>query len=296
MKDVVEHLQRVTQLLSSPEILEQICTIESFLSDFSDTGKLTSLLKSLFKDKDIAKEQRDSLTKAVVTNVSQYLDSLRSGGLIQELNLSLTPDMDEEALQTSTAAFLQDWMDNHKDKITRIMENVLLSLVGTIKEAEERIKKIRETEESLERHKGLVRQYADSLQRLKSDFDNYKQRVKTEKERAGEAAVEELLKLILPVLDSFDSALGHAPPESEQDEAWQGLRMIRQLMDKALRDTGLEPIDTDGAEFNPEIHEAMFTEQVKGIESETVLEEMRSGYRYRGRVIRPSQVKVGIPD
>lgn len=129
--------------------------------------------------------------------------------------------------------------------------------------------------------------------RLLADFDNYRRRSRAELASAGQQAQEEMALMLLPVLDNFDRAL--AAGGESCDSLRTGMNMIcRQLVD-TLRQAGLEPIEATGMPFNPEFHEAVASSGDVG-DQPVVLQELRRGYTFKGRVIRPSMVEVGASE
>ena len=124
--------------------------------------------------------------------------------------------------------------------------------------------------------------YLDALQRLQAEFDNYRKRMAKESTDRITAGIGGLAEQMLPVLDACEAAVAHG---DEGVEAILG--SLRQVLDRA----GLERIDAVGAPFDPSEHEAVMHEPGEGDE-QVVTEEMRAGYRWNGRVIRPAMVKV----
>src|SRR5438874_13495754 len=127
--------------------------------------------------------------------------------------------------------------------------------------------------------------------RLAADFDNYKKRSRQEQLETIQHASAELIGRLLPVLDDLRSALEHKP--AGVDEAWsKGLELGVRKLEEALSAHGLEPIASVGARFDPKFHEAVGHEESEEHPEDTVVSELRRGYRIRDRVVRPSLVKV----
>lgn len=144
--------------------------------------------------------------------------------------------------------------------------------------------------EELAREKSKAEENYNLLLRIQADFDNFRKRTLKEKEDIRGFATESLLTLLLPVLDNFQRAL-QSPPGNSQEFA-AGVKMIyRQLME-VLENEGLEVIDALGEEFDPNLHEAVMQEEGSGQPDNTVSEELRRGYLFKGRLIRPAMVKV----
>src|SRR5438067_7707900 len=120
--------------------------------------------------------------------------------------------------------------------------------------------------------------YLDALKRLQADFENYKKRIIKQQTEHLERAAEGLVETLLPVLDTFDQALVHG----------EGFDQVLASLMGVLEKEGLERIQPDGAEFDPNEHDAVAHEprddDAHGAE---VIEVMRPGYRWKGRVVRP---------
>jgi len=128
-------------------------------------------------------------------------------------------------------------------------------------------------------------EYLDALRRLQADFENYKKR--TDKQRAEhvERAAGELVSRLLPVCDTADLAIAHGGGE-EVKQVWTALM-------EALERVGLERIDPVGVPFDPTVHDAVAHEPGDGGGGDPeVVEVFRTGYLWKGRVLRAAMVKV----
>jgi len=128
-------------------------------------------------------------------------------------------------------------------------------------------------------------EYLDALRRLQADFENYKKRVDKQRQEQGERAAGELVNKLLPVCDTVDLAIAHGGGE-EVKQVWTALF-------DALEREGLERIDPVGEPFDPTIHDAVAHDPGEGGSGgPEVVEVFRTGYRWKGRVLRPAMVKV----
>jgi molecular chaperone GrpE len=125
-------------------------------------------------------------------------------------------------------------------------------------------------------------------QRVQADFENYRKRVLREQTAVVERATEGLVEAILPVLDSFELALGTLADADESVR--KGVELVYAELLDVLEKRGLERVETDGKPFDPNLHEAVLQEGGDG--DPVVAETMRTGYRLKGRVLRPAMVKV----
>src|SRR2546430_9640219 len=130
--------------------------------------------------------------------------------------------------------------------------------------------------------------------RLAADFDNYKKRARLDQLETMQHASAELIGRLLPVLDDLRNVLDHKP--DGVDESWvKGLELSVRKLEEALGAHGLQPIESVGERFDPKVHEAVGHEESSEHPEDTVVSELRRGYRVRDRVVRPALVKVARP-
>ncbi|HSL93560.1 MAG TPA: nucleotide exchange factor GrpE [Bacillota bacterium] len=127
------------------------------------------------------------------------------------------------------------------------------------------------------------------LLRLQADMDNLRKRTAREKDEWWQLATADLLKQLLPVLDNFERALGTAPAEG--DEWAQGIIMVARQMQSTLEALGLEEVCNEGC-FDPNCHEALMPDADPDKQENMVTAVFEKGYRYKGRLLRPSKVRV----
>lgn len=137
-----------------------------------------------------------------------------------------------------------------------------------------------------------VEELTADLQRLRADFENYRKRVDVEKAQMADYAKAATIMKLLPVVDTIERAIAHAPAELA-DNAWaQGVTSLSKNLDKSLAELGLARIAAvPGTSFDPNLHEAVSMED-EGGEHEVIAEELRAGYTLSGTVVRPSMVRV----
>jgi molecular chaperone GrpE len=131
-------------------------------------------------------------------------------------------------------------------------------------------------------------EYLDTLRRVQADFENYKKRVLRQQTEHLERAAEGLVTKLLAVLDTVDLALAHAGEEADA-----ALSQVAGSLWDVLGKEGLEKLEPLGGAFDPNEAEAVMHEPAdEGQSAPEVVEVLRPGYRWRGRVIRPAMVKV----
>lgn len=130
-------------------------------------------------------------------------------------------------------------------------------------------------------------------QRVQADFENYRKRMLREQTDAIGRANESMVEHLLPVLDSLELAVGQLGDGDEHVR--KGLELVYAELLGVLEKAGLERIDATGVPFDPTVHEAVLQEGDSDGEP-VVAETVRTGYRLKGRVLRPAMVKVARKD
>jgi molecular chaperone GrpE len=134
--------------------------------------------------------------------------------------------------------------------------------------------------------------YREDLQRLKAEFDNYRKRIVKEQTGLVERAAGSLVLRLLPVLDNFELAVAAAEESRDFERMLKGIEMVFGELKEVLASEGLAAIPAKGKPFDPNYHEAALETGGDEEGEPYVAEELRSGYTFKGRVLRPSMVKV----
>ena len=128
------------------------------------------------------------------------------------------------------------------------------------------------------------------LQRVQADFVNFKRSVDSQLAQAEQRGQLKVTVKFLDIIDDIERALSHVP-ENLQNNPWvQGLKKVYQGLLKKMTELKLNKIEALGADFNPELHEAVMRGDT---DSEKVTEVLKNGYTYEGVVVRHAMVKVG---
>ncbi len=137
-----------------------------------------------------------------------------------------------------------------------------------------------------------VDELTGDLQRLRADFENYRKRIEAEKAQLADLTKAATIMKLLPVVDTIERAIVHAPADLA-DNAWaQGVVALGKNLNTSLAGLGLTRIDArPGTPFDPSVHEAVSMSGEDG-EHEVVAEELQPGYKLGDQVIRPSMVRV----
>ena len=125
-----------------------------------------------------------------------------------------------------------------------------------------------------------------------ADFDNIRKRLERESKDSIEFANVDLVLQFLPILDNFQLALQHANNNADYDSLLQGVKQILKQMESTLQKQGVEAIDAVGKMFDPAEHEAVGHMASDEFEEGVVAQDLRTGYRMKGKCIRPAIVRV----
>ena len=136
--------------------------------------------------------------------------------------------------------------------------------------------------------------YLDKLQRLQADMENIQKITRKQIETVTSRASERLLVKLLPSLDALRQAVKmvYSNNSLPRDEIAVGLKMLEEQLAQVLETEGLEEIPAEGKPLDPELHEVVSYMETSDVPENSVLEEVRKGYKLNGKVIRPSLVVV----
>ena len=126
--------------------------------------------------------------------------------------------------------------------------------------------------------------------RLTADYDNYRKRAQREKEDVRQFANQGLLEKLLPVLDNFEMAI--TAVKEADPSIKDGVQMIYDQLFAVLNDSGMEPIDAMGEQFDPNLHEALSQEETSDANEGAVVQQVQRGYKLNDRLVRPARVVV----
>jgi len=131
----------------------------------------------------------------------------------------------------------------------------------------------------------------DRLLRGRAEFDNFRKRTERERSDYIQYAAMEMVRELLPILDDFERAL---KVETADREYAKGVELIYQRMYDSLKKMGLEPIATEGQQFDPNLHQAIERVPTKDAQDQMVLGEFQRGYNFKGKLLRPAMVRVAV--
>ena len=132
-------------------------------------------------------------------------------------------------------------------------------------------------------------QLLDRLARLQAEFDNARKREARERAEFRDFATAAAIEPLLPSLDHFNLAL---KAKGTPEQFRQGVELIARQLEEALKGLGVVPVESVGAQFNPHLHEALGSVETSDVPDHEVVEELRRGYKFKERLLRPAQVRV----
>lgn len=149
--------------------------------------------------------------------------------------------------------------------------------------------KSKKTEELEQR----IAELTNDLQRTRADFENYRKRSEGDKAATYQHGQSAAILKLLPVIDNIERAVAYTPAELADNKWVQGIAGLVKNLEKSLEGLNLKRIDAAaGADFNPDVHEAIqFDEEAQG-DKEVIAEELQAGYVLNGQPIRHAMVKV----
>ncbi len=136
----------------------------------------------------------------------------------------------------------------------------------------------------------------DLYMRAIAEYQNFRRRNEEQKKEAISFANSELLRSLLPILDNFERAIASAEKNQAFEALSNGVTLIMRQMQDFLSKNGVEPIESVGEIFDPNLHEAIIRVEDEEHDENTILDEIQKGYTLKGRVLRPAQVRVAVKE
>ncbi|MEZ7187146.1 nucleotide exchange factor GrpE [uncultured Pseudoalteromonas sp.] len=145
----------------------------------------------------------------------------------------------------------------------------------------------------LEAAKQTINDQKDSVVRAAADVENMRRRAAQDVEKAHKFALEKFANELLPVIDNLERAIEFSDKENEQlKPVLEGIEMTVKSFNDAVSKFGVEIVNPQGEQFNPEFHQAMSIQPSNDVAPNTVLAVMQKGYTLNGRLLRPAMVMV----
>ncbi len=168
------------------------------------------------------------------------------------------------------------------------------SIEECMEENENLKKEIERLQEKLQKTEEAAKRLSALYQSIQNEFEAYKERMRREKEEAKEEGALRLAKGFMEIVDNFEKALESVKSTTDINAILKGVQMIHYQLTKFLQEQGIEKIDTSSG-FNPLEHEAIETVISTEHQPNEIIKVVQTGYRYKGKTIRPAKVIVAIP-
>lgn len=146
-----------------------------------------------------------------------------------------------------------------------------------------------QTNSDLESTQKELEETVDRLKRVMAEFENYKKRNSKEKEMLYNSILSDIIASFLPVVDTLEKA---CVAETKDESMKQGIELVVKQINDIFTKFGVETIETVGAPFDPEVHEAVSSVQDDTLGEKIVKEEFRKGYKIGSKIIRHAMVVV----
>ncbi|WP_336821735.1 nucleotide exchange factor GrpE [Staphylococcus capitis] len=147
-------------------------------------------------------------------------------------------------------------------------------------------------DEKIQELEKLANDNEEKYLRLYAEFENYKRRFQNENQINKTYQAQGVLTDILPSIDNIERALQIEGDDESFKSLQKGVQMVHESLLRALKDNGLEEIEAEGQEFDPNLHQAVVQDDNPDFKSGEITQELQKGYKLKDRVLRPSMVKV----
>ena len=138
-----------------------------------------------------------------------------------------------------------------------------------------------------------IDELTDLLKRNMAEFDNFRKRTEKEKATMYDMGAKSIVEKLLPIVDNFERGLATVSDEEKADNSFaNGMDLIYKQILKLFEDLGVEAIETEGKEFDPNLHNAVMHIEDENLGENVIAQEFQKGYTYKGTVIRHSMVQV----
>ncbi|WP_457634550.1 nucleotide exchange factor GrpE [Persephonella sp.] len=181
-----------------------------------------------------------------------------------------------------------------KEKKQEEREEKEISIEECLEQNKKLSQEIDQLKEKLQKTEEAAKKLSMLYQSLQKEFEDYKVRMRKEKEEAKEEGALRLAKGFMEIIDNFEKALESAQKTTDINALMKGIQMIHYQLYRFLQEQGIEKIDTSSG-FNPLEHEAVETVISKEHKPNEIIKVIQTGYKFRGRTVRPAKVIVAIP-
>ena len=207
----------------------------------------------------------------------------------------------DESVKQNAESQTGETTENNSEEASNSVENTESNNSQDVETNEEATKKDASNEDDenvdpkdqeIERLQQLANDNEEKYLRLYAEFENYKRRIQNENKINKTYQAQGVLTDILPTIDNIERALQIEGDNDSFKSLQKGVQMVHESLLRALKDNGLEEIESEGQSFDPNVHQAVVQDDNPEYESGVITQELQKGYKLKDRVLRPSMVKV----
>ncbi|PTI12282.1 nucleotide exchange factor GrpE [Staphylococcus warneri] len=207
----------------------------------------------------------------------------------------------DESVKQNAESQTEETTENNSEETSNSVENTESNNTQDVETNEEAANKDASNEEDenvdpkdqeIERLQQLANDNEEKYLRLYAEFENYKRRIQNENKINKTYQAQGVLTDILPTIDNIERALQIEGDDDSFKSLQKGVQMVHESLLRALKDNGLEEIESEGQAFDPNVHQAVVQDDNPEYESGVITQELQKGYKLKDRVLRPSMVKV----
>ena len=207
----------------------------------------------------------------------------------------------DESVKQNAESQTEETTENNSEEASNSVENTESNNSQDVETNEEAANKDASNEEDenvdpkdqeIERLQQLANDNEEKYLRLYAEFENYKRRIQNENKINKTYQAQGVLTDILPTIDNIERALQIEGDDDSFKSLQKGVQMVHESLLRALKDNGLEEIESEGQAFDPNVHQAVVQDDNPEYESGVITQVLQKGYKLKDRVLRPSMVKV----
>lgn len=207
----------------------------------------------------------------------------------------------DESVKQNAESQTEETTENNSEETSNSVENTESNNSQDVETNEEAANKDASNEEDenvdpkdqeIERLQQLANDNEEKYLRLYAEFENYKRRIQNENKINKTYQAQGVLTDILPTIDNIERALQIEGDDDSFKSLQKGVQMVHESLLRALKDNGLEVIESEAQAFDPNVHQAVVQDDNPEYESGVITQELQKGYKLKDRVLRPSMVKV----
>ena len=203
---------------------------------------------------------------------------------INETTEEMTEETNQEETNDANTEEVSKESSSKEEHIHEMPEHKEDEKIDAVKKEKKKSKK--------DKLKDELEEMTDKYTRLFAEFQNFRSRNEKEKVQNYELGQKNIIEKLLPIVDNFERGIEALSEEELKSPVGEGMNLIYKQLTDALTDMGVTVIETEGKEFDPELHNAVMHEENDEYDENVIIEELQKGYKFKDQVIRHSLVKV----